>query len=183
MCSSDLPQILSSLMGNLLNNEDPLSLNFAGQGLRDVSRLADSDKKMWSHLLQENSEELIPRIEAAVDLLQKLQKDLSTNQVTNIERFLESGKTGRNKIPGKHGAKVREYSFLPIVIDDRPGQLAKIFDECAECKVNVEDLSIEHSPNQETGLVTLSLQPEDAITLREHMIKNGWLAQAIRINS
>ena len=176
---SHMPQILSSLMGNLLNNEDPLSLNFAGQGLRDVSRLADSDKEMWSHLLQENSEELIPRIEAAVDLLQKLQKDLSTNEVTNIERFLESGKTGRNKIPGKHGAKVREYSFLPIVIDDRPGQLAKIFDECAECKVNVEDLSIEHSPNQQTGLITLALSENDAHKLKAHLQDKGWLAHEI----
>ena len=100
-----------------------------------------------------------------------------------IENFLTQGKIGRSKIPGKHGAKARNYAYLPIVIGDKPGQLAKIFDECAACNVNVEDLSIEHSPNQETGLVTLSLQPEDAITLREHMIKNGWLAQAIRINS
>lgn len=176
---SHMPQILSSLMGSLLSDEDPFSLNFAGQGLRDVSRLADSDKRMWSHLLLENSKELIPRIEMAIDLLEKLHRDLSTNEILGIDKFLESGKIGRNKIPGKHGAKQREYFYLPIVIDDRPGQLARIFDECAECSVNVEDLSIEHSPNQETGLITLALSENDAHKLKAHLQEKGWLAHKI----
>jgi prephenate dehydrogenase len=176
---SHMPQILSSLMGNLLNSESVNSLNFAGQGLRDVSRLADSDKAMWSHLLLENSEELLPRIQNAIDLLQKLYADLSTNKEAGVDHFLANGKAGRERIPGKHGAKPREYSYLPIVIDDKPGQLARIFDECSQCGVNVEDLSIEHSPNQETGLITLALSQSDAHKLKAHMQSKGWLAQEI----
>ena len=65
------------------------------------------------------------------------------------------------------------------MIDDRPGQLAKIFDECAECKVNVEDLSIEHSPNQQTGLITLALSENDAHKLKAHLQDKGWLAHEI----
>lgn len=176
---SHLPQVLSSLMGHLLNNESIDSLNFAGQGLRDVSRLADSDKEMWSHLLLENNEEILPRIKSAIDLLQKLHDDLSTNKVEGVNQFLEKGKAGRERIPGKHGAKPRAYSYLPIVIDDKPGQLARIFDECAQCGVNIEDLSIEHSPNQETGLITLALSQVDAHKLKVHMQSKGWLAQEI----
>ena len=40
--------------------------------------------------------------------------------------------------PGKHGGKAREYFYLPIVIDDKPGQLGAIFNECAAMDVNVE---------------------------------------------
>jgi prephenate dehydrogenase len=176
---SHMPQVLSSLMGHLLNNESVDSLNFAGQGLRDVSRLADSDREMWSHLLLENSEEILPRINSAIDLLQKLHDDLSTNNEDGVDQFLAKGKAGRERIPGKHGAKPRTYSYLPIVIDDKPGQLARIFDECAQCSVNVEDLSIEHSPNQETGLITLALSQADALKLKAHMQSKGWLAQEI----
>jgi prephenate dehydrogenase len=176
---SHMPQILSSLMGDLLVSEDAKALNFAGQGLRDISRLADSDSTMWSHLLLENTEELSPRIQKAIDLLQKLLKDLSTNNSEGVSEFLEMGKSGRKKIPGKHGAKPRLYSYLPIVIDDKPGQLARIFDECAACEVNIEDLSIEHSPNQETGLITLALSQSDAHKLKAHMQAKGWLAQEI----
>ena len=33
----------------------------------------------------------------------------------------------RHLIPGKHGGKAREYSYLPIVIDDKPGQVRRNF--------------------------------------------------------
>jgi prephenate dehydrogenase len=176
---SHMPQLLSSLMGSLVLSEESDVLNFAGQGLRDISRLADSDSKLWSELVVQNSEKLIPKIETAIDLLKKLQNDLSTSNLVGIESFFESGKKGRGRIPGKHGAKPRNYFYLPIVIDDKPGQLAKIFDECAKCQVNVEDLSIEHSPNQEKGLITLALSESDARKLQEHMKKSGWQAQEI----
>ncbi len=88
--------------------------------------------------------------------------------------MLNRGITGKARIPGKHGAKNRDYSFLPIVIDDKPGQLASIFNECAKVDVNIEDLSIEHSPGQETGLITLSLSAQDCEKLSEHLIGKGF---------
>jgi prephenate dehydrogenase len=63
---------------------------------------------------------------------------------------------------------------LPIVIDDKPGQLARIFNECAQVNVNVEDLSIEHSPGQETGLITLALSQSDCQKLSLHLIEQGF---------
>jgi prephenate dehydrogenase len=176
---SHLPQILSSLMGKIVNEESAEVLNFAGQGLRDISRLAGSDPGLWEDLLQGNSEANAIGIQRAIVALQKLQDDLSTNNREGIKEFLQTGKTGRAKIPGKHGAKARKYSYLPIVIDDKPGQLAKIFDECALCEVNVEDLDIEHSPNQATGLITLALSANDAEKLQAHLRNKGWRAQEI----
>jgi prephenate dehydrogenase len=60
------------------------------------------------------------------------------------------------------------------VIEDKPGQLAALFDECATAGVNVEDLAIEHSPGQFTGLITLSLSDRDAKTLETHLKSRGW---------
>ena len=56
---SHLPQILSSALGASLNDIDIQALNLAGQGLRDVSRLADSDPDLWSGLLLGNSKEVL----------------------------------------------------------------------------------------------------------------------------
>jgi prephenate dehydrogenase len=52
--------------------------------------------------------------------------------------------------------------------------LARIFNECAKAAVNVEDLSIEHSPGQETGLITLALSESDCKKLADHMNKQGF---------
>jgi len=43
-----------------------------------------------------------------------------------------------------------------------------------EGDVNIEDLSIEHSPGQETGLITLSLSAQDCEKLSEHLISKGF---------
>jgi prephenate dehydrogenase len=97
-----------------------------------------------------------------------------------VIEFLAEGREGRNRIPGKHGLAKRDYTYLPIVIDDKPGGLARIFNECAEIDVNIEDLSMEHSPGQAVGLITLALTSDDANKLQRHLISKGWLAHAPR---
>ena len=97
-----------------------------------------------------------------------------------MHSLLTRGNTGIARIPGKHGGVARNYTMLPVVIEDKPGQLARLFDECASAEVNVEDLTIEHSPEQYTGLITLALSESDAEKLYIHLKKNGWSAHTPR---
>ena len=61
-----------------------------------------------------------------------------------------------------------------MVLEDKPNQLALLFDECAKANVNVEDITIEHSPEQETGLVLLALSAQNAELLQKHLAANNW---------
>jgi prephenate dehydrogenase len=171
---SHIPQILSTALAASLLNISEEKLNLSGQGLRDLTRLADADSKLWSQILLENRERLTPIISELVSQLEAVQENLSQNSAEKMRDFLTKGKSGKAKIPGKHGAKAREYSLLPIVIDDKPGELARIFNECAKVAVNIEDLSIEHSPGQETGLITLALSSADCVKLSDHLEKLGF---------
>jgi prephenate dehydrogenase len=177
---SHLPQILSSALGASLTGVGVDELNLAGQGLRDVSRLADSDPELWSELLIGNSNEILPKISEVINRLSKLASALEQDDQSSVIEFLAEGREGRNRIPGKHGLAKRDYTYLPIVIDDKPGGLARIFNECAEIDVNIEDLSMEHSPGQAVGLITLALTSDDANKLQRHLISKGWLAHAPR---
>jgi len=177
---SHLPQILSSALGATLTGMDIETLNLAGQGLRDVSRLAESDPELWSGLLLGNSDQILPKISEVINRLSRLAIALEANDEASVKEFLEQGRKGRNRIPGKHGQAKRDYTYLPIVIDDKPGGLARIFNECADLNVNIEDLSMEHSPGQASGLVTLALSSENAFKLQKHLIAKGWLAHAPR---
>lgn len=158
---SHLPQILSSALADSLNSMSEQSVKVAGQGIKDVTRLAQSDFKLWSEILLANKLALSPILSDFISNLQTVLEDLENSNAKNISSFLRDGQLGKEKISGKHGAQNRNYAFLPIVIDDKPGQLARIFNECAKNEVNIEDLSIEHSPGQETGLVTLAIAPGD----------------------
>ena len=169
---SHLPQIASSLLARSLRSTPSNWLDLAGAGLRDTTRIAGSDPSLWSEIIFANR--------APIEVLVRaLHKDLSDfiehlNDKESISAFIDGGRVGRSQIPGKHGGKPREYSYLPIVIEDKPGQLAAIFDECAQIAVNVEDLAIEHSPGQLSALITLALSANDAELLSQHLSTIGW---------
>jgi prephenate dehydrogenase len=169
---SHLPQIGSSLVAGLLRDAKPEFLALSGQGLRDTTRIASSDSAMWSEIISDNREYILPLLRGLSSRINELIASADDPDV--VEKFIEDGKKGRKGIPGKHGGVLRNYSFLPIVIEDKPGQLAALFHECAEAKVNIEDLSIEHSPGQFTGLITLALSEGDATILAQHLGSRGW---------
>ena len=170
---SHLPQIFSSLLAGALHDISSDNLNLSGQGLRDLTRLANGDSKLWSEIFLTNREVISPLLDEIINDLQSLKSSLNKDDKQVFE-FMEKGNRGKNNIPGKHGEKARDYSYLPIVIDDKPGELARIFNECAKISVNIEDLSIEHSPGQETGLITLALSDVDCVKLSAHLVNLGF---------
>ena len=175
---SHLPQIAASLVAKQLIGTPPEWMELAGQGLRDTTRIAASDENLWREIIYSNRGEIS-------ELLINLQNDLTTminslDDPAKIAELITAGRVGKAMIPGKHGGKAREYSYLPIVIDDKPGQLAAIFNQCAAMEVNVEDLTIEHSPGQLSALITLSLSAQDAEKLSVHLTSIGWNVHPVR---
>jgi prephenate dehydrogenase len=175
---SHLPQIAASLVAKQLAGTPAEWMELAGQGLRDTTRIAGSDEKLWKEIIYSNRAEIS-------QLLISLQNDLtqminSLDDPAKIAELIAAGRDGKAMIPGKHGGKAREYSYLPIVIDDKPGQLGAIFNECAAMQVNVEDLNIEHSPGQLSALITLSLSADDAEKLSAHLTSIGWNVHPVR---
>jgi len=175
---SHLPQIAASLVAKQLTGTPIEWMELAGQGLRDTTRIAGSDEQLWKEIIYSN------RSEISV-LLTSLQNDLTQmiaalDDPDKIAALIAAGRDGKAMIPGKHGGIAREYAYLPIVIDDKPGQLGAIFNECAAMQVNVEDLNIEHSPGQLSALITLSLSSQDAEKLSAHLTSIGWNVHPVR---
>ena len=175
---SHLPQIAASLIAKQLTGTPAEWMELAGQGLRDTTRIAGSDESLWKEIIYSNRAEL-------EQLLINLQNDVaqmieSLDNPEKIALLMAQGRAGKALIPGKHGGKAREYWYLPIVIDDKPGQLGAIFNECAAMEVNVEDLNIEHSPGQLSALITLALFENDATKLSNHLAAIGWNVHPIR---
>jgi prephenate dehydrogenase len=67
---SHLPQLVSSLLAARLLNAQATDVNLAGQGLRDTTRIAASDPKLWVQILGSNAAPV-------AELLKKLGQDLA----------------------------------------------------------------------------------------------------------
>lgn len=170
---SHLPQVLSTALAAAISQIDA-GLELSGQGLRDMTRIANSEGRLWSEILLSNQDEVLRAISEFSSQLNDLKVAISNQDSRTIENIFEKGKIGRGKVSGKHGAQPRNYVHLLVVIKDEPGALRQLFDECAHVHANIEDLSIEHSPQQETGLITLAFSPDDAEKVEKHLRDRHW---------
>lgn len=172
---SHLPQLISVALASSISELGP-EISLAGQGLRDMLRLASSDGSLWSEIILDNKDEVLASIDDFQELLDVLRDSIEDEDGVRIKEMFDDANFVPEKVGGKHGMKRREYTFVDVVIDDKPGQLASLFDECGSIKVNIEDLSLEHSPQQETGLIRLALSSNDAELLFKHLLARGWKA-------
>ena len=60
------------------------------------------------------------------------------------------------------------------MVDDKPGELARLFLEIGEANVNLEDLRLEHSPGAQIGLAEISVLPEAVQRLTDELSQRGW---------
>ena len=170
---SHLPQITSTALAGAIEQIGD-NLNLSGQGLRDMTRIANSDGELWSEILLENQNEVLKAITEYQQIIANLKDALESRDEGALKNLFINGNKGRARVSGKHGSKPRNYSHLMIVIKDEPGALSQLFEQCAAINANVEDLSIEHSPGQLTGLITLAFSPDDALRVQDHLLSHDW---------
>lgn len=172
---SHLPQLLSTALAASVKSVGPNGA-LAGQGLRDMLRLAASDGALWFEILTENKAAIQDAIADFEKSLNELKSAIDSGKSERIVEIFGAAQTARAGVDGKHGAKARDYDFVSVVIDDRPGQLGGIFNDCGSISINIEDLTLEHSPKQETGLIRLAVAAGDGEKLQAHLRKCGWKA-------
>ena len=64
---------------------------------------------------------------------------------------------------------------MTVIVPDSPGHLVRLLSDAAAVGVNVEDISIEHSPRQPVGLTTLWVLPQGASELVDALEQGGWV--------
>jgi len=169
---SHVPQIISSLMAGNLVDVPASHLRLAGQGVRDVTRIAASDENMWTQIITSNREVIGTQLEKVAEALDDVRSHLDSPQV--VFDFMRHGVEGTRVLPGKHGRTQQDYVHLIVEIPDSPGALARLFADVDAAGVNVEDLGIEHDRTREVGYISIAIQPEKADSLAQAMTEAGW---------
>lgn len=175
---SHLPQLVSSLLAAQLSRAESSDLALAGQGLRDTTRIAASDAKLWMQILAGNTADVRAVLQGFSEDLARVIKSLddleAPGALSDLGEVLVSGNRGVALIPGKHGSAATNYAQVIVMIDDKPGQMAKLLTEIGEIGINLEDLKLEHSPGAEIGLVELFVLPEVESSLVKALTERGW---------
>ncbi|WP_328497251.1 prephenate dehydrogenase [Streptomyces sp. NBC_00414] len=181
---SHMPHLVSSMVAARLENAEDAAVRLCGQGIRDVTRIAASDPRMWIDILSANPgpvADLLADVSADLDeTVQALRALQSSDEAkrragtTGIEDVLRRGNAGQIRVPGKHGTAPTVYESVVVLIDDQPGQLARIFADAGRAGVNIEDVRIEHATGQQVGLMELMVKPSAAPVLTAALRERGW---------
>ena len=175
---SHLPQLVSSLLAAQLNRAEQTELALSGQGLRDTTRIAASDAKLWMQILAGNTADVKDALQGFADDLDRVIKSFddldAPGALSELGEVLLAGNRGVALIPGKHGNAATNYAQVVVMIDDKPGQMAKLLTEIGEIGINLEDLKLEHSPGAQIGLLELFVLPEVEVALVTALTERGW---------
>lgn len=173
---SHAPQLVSSVLAAQLVEAKDEHVRVAGQGLRDMTRIAGSDPQLWDDILSANPGPVAVVLRQLIAGLQNALVSVESGE--GISSLLEQGNIGRARVPGKHGASAEEFAVVPVMIADRPGELARLFTAAAEADVSIEDVTIEHVLGRPSGLVELAVTTSAAVSLRSALAEGGFDVRA-----
>jgi prephenate dehydrogenase len=181
---SHVPHLVASAMAARLApaSVPPEALKLAGQGLRDVTRVAAGDTALWTEILLANPGPVAEVVGAVAEDLAEVARALDVSSRIpasdaasgDLAGLLDRGRAGVARIPGKHGGQPRNFTLVQVVIPDQPGELARLFNAAGAAGVNIEDVRIEHSPGLPVGVAELSVRPDQAAALLDAMEAGGW---------
>jgi len=172
---SHAPHLVAAAMAARLEAAPPEALDLAGQGLRDVTRIAAGDTGLWTQILAANAVPVAEVLAAvAADLAEAARMLSEAEGAKSVATLLDHGQAGVARIPGKHGGEAREFTVVQVVVPDQPGELARLFDAAGAAGVNIEDVRIEHSPGLPVGVAELSVRPAEAGPLLDALEAGGW---------
>ncbi len=172
---SHLPHLMAVLMAGHLTTVPEADLVLAGQGLRDVTRVAGSDPVLWQQILGANARALLEELRGLAGALDTMIEAVQADPgAPTLREQLERGVAGTRRIPGKHGIPAVTYEQVVVAIPDAPGALARLFTDVEGAGVNVEDIAIEHDATRQVGYLTMSVRPERSAQLQAVLRDGGW---------
>ncbi len=175
---SHVPQVVSSLVASRLQGTPLHALSLAGNGLRDLTRIAASDPTLWVQILGANADKVVDVLYGVREDLNRvigtLENPTAPGARLDLAQLISEGNAGQSRIPGKHGGPPQAYSWLTVLVDDTPGQIARLLTEIGEIGVNLEDLRLDHSSGQNVGMVEISVLPNKHDLLIEALNDRGW---------
>jgi prephenate dehydrogenase len=195
---SHAPHVVAAAMAAQLAHAPDGALGLAGQGLRDVTRIAEGEAGLWAQILAANAapvaavlghvaNDLAAAAEALAEAgagqagagaaradAQPFPADAEHPGMKLLAGLLDQGSAGVARIPGKRGTKARDEAVVQVVIRDQPGELARLFQVAGQAGVNIEDIGIEHSPGLPVGVAELTVRPDAAVRLTDALAAAGW---------
>ncbi len=163
---SHVPQVVASALVNLVAGDDG-ALSLAAGGFRDLTRIALSEPAWWTDILTENGRQVGSLIRALGSELADWADRIEAGDRPAVSAALERARTTRR-------ALAAPVASIQVLLEDRPGEIARVGRALAETRADVRDLQLRHATRGGGGVLTLSVRHGQEQSLREALESDGF---------
>jgi prephenate dehydrogenase len=163
--TSHLPHALANVLVNQagagrIEGHDPLAA--AGGSLRDMTRVAAANPRIWVDIFLENAAALGDTLAEHRRRIEQLEQALAARDAGSLARWIAEASGNRRRMlaeayPGDPGALQEVIVHVP----DRPGVLAGITQALGAERINIEDFELRHFSPERGGVLTILVSGED----------------------
>ncbi len=162
--TSHVPHVLANVVANQLGaarieGHDPL-LN-AGGALRDMTRIAGANPRIWVDILLDNAEAVGAALAEHRRRVEQAEAALAAGDAGFLARWIGEAAANRRRMLDRAYADAGALHRLRVHVPDRPGVLAGITQALGAARINIEDFEMHHVSPEQGGTLTVLVSGED----------------------
>src|SRR5436305_6867839 len=156
--TSHLPHVLANLLVNQacagrIAGHEPLAA--AGGSLRDMTRVAGANPRIWVDIFLENAGPVQESLAEHRRRIAQLENALRSRDAGFLGRWIGEASANRRRMLGDAYPDAGELQQLRVHVPDRPGVLAGITQALGAERINIEDFELHHVSPDRGGTLRL----------------------------
>jgi prephenate dehydrogenase len=162
--TSHLPHALANLLLNQagtsrIEGHDPLA--GAGGSLRDMTRVAGANPRIWVDIFLDNAGALSAALAEHRRRVEQLEAALEAGDAGFLARWIAEAAGNRRRMLTDAFDEPGQLQRLRVHVPDRPGVLAGITQALGAERINIEDFELHHMSRERGGTLTVLVGGED----------------------
>jgi prephenate dehydrogenase len=161
--TSHLPHALANLLlnqagTNRIEGHDPLAA--AGGSLRDMTRVAGANPRIWVDIFLDNADALAGALAEHRRRVEQVERALAAGDAGFLARWIAEASGNRRRMLTQAYDQPGALQRLRVHVPDRPGVLAGITQALGAERINIEDFELHHMSRDRGGTLTVLVSGE-----------------------
>ncbi|MGZ4292096.1 MAG: prephenate dehydrogenase/arogenate dehydrogenase family protein, partial [Gaiellaceae bacterium] len=161
--TSHVPHVLANIVANQtgasrVEGHEPLA--HAGGSLRDMTRIAGANPRIWVDIYLDNADAIRGALQEHRRRIEQVESALEQGDAGFLARWIGEASQNRRRMLEREYPDPGALQRLRVHVPDRPGVLAGITQALGAERINIQDVTLAHISEARGGTVTLLVTAE-----------------------
>lgn len=163
---SHVPHAVASLLVNLvkrLDGPEEFMKTIAAGGFKDITRIASSSPELWAGICLSNRDKVLNTLSVFEGQLSDFCSMLQQGDRDKLIAFFRTARAYRNSFADMQKSIIQRDFDIAVDVEDKPGIIATIATALAQKGINIKNIGIVHSRENEEGALDIRFEDEESM--------------------